>query len=64
MHVRALNPAAFVMVYYVFIEDQATPINSLMQLKPDFFAKGFEYINNTLPPTTLEEKELKENLIL
>ena len=58
--IRALNLAAFEMVDYVFIDDQATPINSLELIKPDYFAKGFEYTNNSLPPATLDEKAVVE----
>ena len=57
---RALNLAALEMVDYVFIDDQATPLNSLKVLQPDYFAKGFEYTNNELPPATKEEKEVVE----
>ena len=57
---RALNLAALEMVDYVFIDDQATPLNSLKKLQPDYFAKGFEYTNNELPPATKEEKEVVE----
>ena len=46
------------MVDYVFIDDHETPINSLKKLQPDFFAKGFEYTNEGIPPATLEETEV------
>jgi rfaE bifunctional protein kinase chain/domain/rfaE bifunctional protein nucleotidyltransferase chain/domain len=58
--IRALNLAAFEMVDYVFVDDQATPLSSLDLIKPDFFAKGFEYTSNNLPTATLEEKEVVE----
>ncbi len=52
---RALNLAAFEMVDYVLIDDEATPIRNLAKLQPDFFAKGFEYTSNGLPKATQEE---------
>ena len=41
--IRALNIAAFEMVDYVLIDDHATPLENIKKIKPDFFAKGFEY---------------------
>jgi len=56
---RALNLAAFEMVDYVLIDDNSTPINLIKRLKPDFFAKGFEYTTKGLPRATeLENKTL------
>jgi len=56
---RALNLAAFEMVDYVLIDDNPTPINLIKRLKPDFFAKGFEYTTKGLPRATeLENKTL------
>ena len=40
---RALNLAALEMVDFVLIDDNKKPLNLLNKLKPDFFAKGFEY---------------------
>ena len=53
---RALNLAAFEMVDHVLIDDNKTPINLLKNLKPNFFAKGFEYSSN-LPKSTQEEQK-------
>lgn len=58
---RALNLAAFEMVDYVMIDDQKTPLKTLKELKPDFFAKGFEYTSNGLHPATQEESEIVEH---
>ena len=55
---RALNLAAFEMVDYVMIDDQETPLKTLSQIKPDFFAKGFEYTSTGLHPATQEEAEI------
>ncbi|MFA4910595.1 MAG: PfkB family carbohydrate kinase [Desulfobacteria bacterium] len=57
---RALNLAAFEMVDYVMIDDQETPLKILAELKPDFFAKGFEYTSTGLPPATQEEADIVE----
>jgi len=57
---RALNLAAFEMVDYVMIDDQETPLKTLSELKPDFFAKGFEYTSTGLPPATQEEADVVE----
>lgn len=55
---RALNLAAFEMVDYVLIDEEATPIRNLTELQPDFFAKGFEYTSNGLPKATQEEADV------
>ncbi len=52
---RALNLAAFEMVDYVIIDSNETPVKNIRDLKPDFFAKGFEYVSDGLPPATQEE---------
>lgn len=58
---RALNLAAFEMVDYVVVDDEATPISLMQYLKPDFFAKGFEYTSSGLPPATKEEADTVES---
>jgi rfaE bifunctional protein kinase chain/domain len=55
---RALNLAAFEMVDYVIIDEEAKPLKNLQFLKPDYFAKGFEYTSSGLPPSTEEELEV------
>ena len=58
--VRALNIAALEIVNYVIIDDNKTPINLIKKLKPDYFAKGFEYSSRGLPKETkLEQKTVK-----
>lgn len=52
---RALNLAAFEIVDYVVIDTNATPIQNIALLQPDFFAKGYEYTASGLPPKTHEE---------
>ncbi len=40
---RAANLAAFEMVDYVIIDKNATPLESIKLIQPDYFAKGYEY---------------------
>ena len=54
-NIRALNLSAFEMVDYVIIDRNKTPLENLKSLKPDFFAKGFEYNSSGLPLATIEE---------
>ena len=57
---RALNLAAFEMVDYVIIDEEAKPLSNLASLQPDYFAKGFEYTSSSLPPATKEEADIVE----
>lgn len=57
---RALNMAAFEMVDYVVIDENPTPLENLSKIKPDYFAKGFEYTSKGLPPATQEESDIVE----
>lgn len=59
-NLRALNIAAFQMVDYIIIDNNQTPTKNLSVLKPDFFAKGFEYVSEGLPPATKEEAKVVE----
>jgi bifunctional ADP-heptose synthase (sugar kinase/adenylyltransferase) len=52
-----LNLAAFEMIDYVVIDTNATPIENIRIIQPDFLAKGYEYTANGLPPKTTEEAE-------
>ncbi len=54
-YLRALNLAAFEAVDYVVVTDMETPIELLLELKPDYFAKGFEYTDNAVNELTQEE---------
>src|SRR5438034_9100812 len=54
---RALNLAAFEVVDYVIIDIHATPIKNISKLRPDFFAKGYEYTAAGLPAKTQEEAD-------
>src|SRR6185295_1166639 len=54
---RALNLAAYEIVDYVIIDTNATPIKNISKLRPDFFAKGYEYTTDGLPAKTQEEAD-------
>jgi rfaE bifunctional protein kinase chain/domain len=60
-NLRAFNLATFEMVDFVTIDNNKKPLNLLKKLKPDFFAKGFEYSSGTLPPATQEEAKIVKN---
>lgn len=53
---RAFNLAALEVVDHVVIDSEATPIKNIGIIRPDYFAKGYEYTKNGLPPKTAEEK--------
>ncbi|MBU1858288.1 MAG: adenylyltransferase/cytidyltransferase family protein [Verrucomicrobia bacterium] len=55
---RALNLAAFEMVDYVIIDEEAKPLKNLQRIQPDYFAKGFEYTSGGLPASTQEEMDI------
>lgn len=55
---RALNLAALEMVDYVIIDNQATPLDTLARVQPDFYAKGYEYVEGGVHPKTHEEIEI------
>ena len=56
---RALNLAALEIVDYVIIDNNKTPLSLIKELKPAFFAKGFEY-SSKLPKSTRDEKNTVE----
>jgi rfaE bifunctional protein kinase chain/domain len=55
---RAINLAAFEIVDYVIIDPEPTPLKNLALIKPDIFAKGYEYQASGLPLRTQEELEV------
>ena len=55
---RALNLSALDMVDYVIIDSDATPINNIKYLKPNFFAKGFEYQRPSFQTATYKEAQV------
>lgn len=54
---RALNLAALELVDFVVIDDNATPLENLRYLQPDYFAKGYEYFDGPggIHPKTQQE---------
>jgi rfaE bifunctional protein nucleotidyltransferase chain/domain len=58
---RALNLAAFEVIDYVVIDEEATPLKNLGVIQPDFFAKGYEYTATGLPQKTLEEQAVVQS---
>lgn len=54
---RAMNLAALETVDYVTVDPNATPIENILTIKPDYFVKGYEYQRGGLHPRTAEEKE-------
>jgi rfaE bifunctional protein kinase chain/domain len=56
---RAINLAAFEFVDYVLIDAFATPLENLKIIKPDIFAKGYEYAaSNEVSQKTENEIEV------
>ncbi len=59
---RAVNLAAFEMVDYVVIDDSPTPLKNMDFIRPDYFAKGYEYnASGEMNPKTREEADLVES---
>jgi rfaE bifunctional protein nucleotidyltransferase chain/domain len=52
--IRAESLAALEVVDYVIIDDNATPFENIALLKPDYFAKGFEYSDEHHEATVAE----------
>ena len=52
-----MNLAALESVDYVIIDDNATPLENLKFIQPDFFAKGYEYSAEGIHPKTREEMD-------
>jgi rfaE bifunctional protein kinase chain/domain/rfaE bifunctional protein nucleotidyltransferase chain/domain len=57
---RAFNLAALEVVDYVVVDGNPTPIENISVIKPDFFAKGYEYTHNGIHPKTSVEKNAVE----
>jgi rfaE bifunctional protein kinase chain/domain len=52
---RATNLAALEIVDWVLIDPNPTPVENILLLQPDYFAKGYEYVANGLASKTREE---------
>ena len=58
---RAMNLAVLDFVDFVIIDSNSKPLKMLNLIKPDFYAKGFEYSQvNKFPATTEEMRLLKK----
>jgi rfaE bifunctional protein kinase chain/domain len=57
---RAMNLAALEDVDYVVVDEQPTPLENIAYLKPDYFAKGYEYVDGGVHPRTREEIDVLE----
>ena len=55
---RSTNLAAFEMIDYVLIDPNSEPLDTINELKPDFFAKGYEYSSKVQPKTQKEIETL------
>ncbi len=55
---RALNLAAFEVVDYVVIDQNAKPLENITTIEPDYFAKGYEYTADGLRANTAEEADV------
>jgi rfaE bifunctional protein kinase chain/domain len=55
---RALNLAALETVDYVIIDENATPLENLARIQPDFYAKGYEYQDGGVHPKTQQELDV------
>ncbi|MBP2294297.1 PfkB family carbohydrate kinase [Azospirillum rugosum] len=58
---RAMNLAALEPVDYVIIDRDPTPLRNLERIQPDYFAKGYEYVDGGLHPRTREELKVLES---
>jgi rfaE bifunctional protein kinase chain/domain len=54
---RATNLAALEIVDWVLIDPHPTPIENILFLQPDYFAKGYEYLSNGVAARTREEMD-------
>lgn len=59
---RAMNLAALEVVDFVTIDPNATPLENLKYIQPDYFAKGYEYFQDgEIHPKTKEELAIIES---
>lgn len=60
--IRASNLAAFEMVDYVIIDNNKEPLSNILKIKPNFYAKGFEYSKSNMTPETLKEMNILKKI--
>ncbi len=56
---RAMGLAALEVVDYVVIDDNATPLEIIGILQPDFYSKGFEYAGGNVKETQAESEVVR-----
>lgn len=54
---RAANLAALEIVDFVLIDENPTPLETIRKVQPDYFAKGYEYMDGGIHPKTMEEMQ-------
>ena len=59
---RAINLAVLDFVDFVIVDFNSKPLKMLSLIKPDFYAKGFEYSQIKMFPATKEELKLLKNI--
>jgi len=59
---RAMNLAVLDFVDFVVIDYNPKPLQNISLIKPDFYAKGFEYSETSKYPATLEELKLLKRI--
>jgi rfaE bifunctional protein kinase chain/domain/rfaE bifunctional protein nucleotidyltransferase chain/domain len=59
--IRAINLAALEFVDYVVVDRNDSPLEILRKLRPDFFAKGFDYFEGGIPGKAKEEIAIVES---
>ena len=58
---RGVNLAALEVVDYVIVDENPTPLENILFLEPDYFAKGYEYSSRKVNPRTQEEMDVQFN---
>ena len=51
------------MVDYVIIDKNKTPLTNIKKIKPNYFAKGFEYGKNNMPKKRFQKLMKLKNLV-
>ena len=60
--IRAFNLSAFEVVDFVIIDNNPEPIKNILKIKPNYFAKGFEYDSKKINPKTEEESKTMKSI--
>ena len=55
---RALNLAAIELIDFVIIDKESEPLKNIKLIKPDIYAKGYEYIDGKINPKTKNEIDI------